>query len=109
MQQIVLVIHLLIALGLVGLVLIQRSEGGGLGMGGGGGGGGGGMMSVRGTASFLTRATGVLAACFMATSILLAILAGSGTESTSILDQPAPAATESAPAEQDGLTTPLSE
>ena len=60
MQQIVLVIHLLIALGLVGLVLIQRSEGGGLGMGGGGGGGG--MMSVRGTASFLTRATGVLAA-----------------------------------------------
>ena len=58
MQQIVLVIHLLIALGLVGLVLLQRSEGGGLGMGGGGGGG---MMSVRGTASFLTRATGVLA------------------------------------------------
>ena len=108
MQQIVLVIHLLIAIGLVGLVLIQRSEGGGLGMGGGGGGGGG-MMSVRGTASFLTRATGVLAACFMGTSILLAILAGGGTESTSILDQPAPAAIESAPAEQDGLTTPLSE
>ena len=104
MQQIVLVIHLLIALGLVGLVLIQRSEGGGLGMGGGGGG----MMSVRGTASFLTRATGVLAACFMGTSILLAILAGGGGESTSILEQ-VPAATESVPAEQDGLNAPLSE
>ena len=107
MQEIVLVIHLLIALGLVGLVLIQRSEGGGLGMGGGGGGGGG-MMSVRGTASFLTRATGVLAACFMATSIALAILAGGGSAPSSILDQ-APAATESAPAEQDGLNAPLSE
>jgi len=105
LQQIVLVIHLLIALGLVGLVLIQRSEGGGLGMGGGGGG----MMSVRGTASFLTRATGILAACFMGTSILLAILAGGGTESTSILDQTPPAVTESAPAEGDGLNAPLSE
>ena len=105
MQQIVLVIHLLIALGLVGLVLIQRSEGGGLGMGGGGGGG---MMSVRGTASFLTRMTGVLAACFMGTSILLAILAGAGSESTSILDQ-APTATESAPPEQNQLDAPLSE
>ncbi len=106
MQQIVLVIHLLIALGLVGLVLIQRSEGGGLGMGGGGGGG---MMSVRGTASFLTRATGILAACFMGTSILLAILAGGGGESTSLLEQSLPAATESAPAEGDGLNAPLSE
>ncbi len=108
MQQIVLVIHLLIAIGLVGLVLIQRSEGGGLGMGGGGGGGGG-MMSVRGTASFLTRANGVLAACFMATSILLAILAGGGGEPSSILDEPPAAITESAPAEQDGLNAPLSE
>ena len=105
MQQIVLVIHLLIALGLVGLVLLQRSEGGGLGMGGGGGG----MMSVRGTASFLTRATGILAACFMGTSILLAILAGGGGESTSLLEQSLPAATESAPAEGDGLNAPLSE
>ena len=105
MQQIVLVIHLLIALGLVGLVLLQRSEGGGLGMGGGGGG----MMSVRGTASFLSRATGILAACFMGTSILLAILAGGGGESTSLLEQSLPAATESAPAEGDGLNAPLSE
>ena len=105
MQEILLVVHLLIALGLVGLVLIQRSEGGGLGMGGGGGGGA--MMSVRGTANFLSRATGVLAACFMATSIALAILAGSAAAPVSPLDVEAPA--ESAPVEDNGLNAPLSE
>jgi preprotein translocase subunit SecG len=73
LAQIVLVIHLLIAVALVAVVLIQRSEGGGLGIGGGGGGG---VMSVRGTANLLTRITAVLAACFMATSLTLAILAG---------------------------------
>ena len=104
MQEILLVVHLLIALGLVGLVLIQRSEGGGLGMGGGGGGA---MMSVRGTANFLSRATGVLAACFMATSIGLAILAGSAAASVSPLDIQTPA--ESAPVEDNGLNAPLSE
>ena len=104
MQQILLVVHLLIALGLVGLVLIQRSEGGGLGMGGGGGGA---MMSVRGTANFLSRATGVLAACFMATSIALAILAGSTAAPQSPLDTEVPA--ESAPVEDNGLNAPLSE
>ena len=63
MIQIVLVIHLLIALGLVGAVLLQRSEGGALGIGGGGGGGGG-FMTGRGTANLLRRTTGILAACF---------------------------------------------
>ena len=58
METIVLVIHLILAIALVGVVLLQRSEGGGLGIGGGGGG----LMSVRGTANLLTRATGVLAA-----------------------------------------------
>ena len=104
LQEILLVVHLLIALGLVGLVLIQRSEGGGLGMGGGGGGA---MMSVRGTANFLSRATGVLAACFMATSIGLAILAGSAATPESRLDVDVP--TESAPVEDNGLNAPLSE
>ena len=69
MITVVLVIHLLVAIALVGTVLLQRSEGGGLGMGGGGGGGGGGgFMSGRETANLLTRATGVLAAIFMSTS-----------------------------------------
>jgi preprotein translocase subunit SecG len=85
LETIILVIHLILAISLVVTVLIQRSEGGGLGMGGGGGGG---MMSVRGTANLLTRATAVLAAGFMATSIILAIMSGNTGETRSILDQP---------------------
>lgn len=89
MQTVLLVIHLLIALALVGVVLLQRSEGGALGIGGGGGGGGGGfgsMMSARGTANLLTRTTAILAACFMTTSILLAILSGHHADRGSIVD-----------------------
>jgi len=105
MNQVVLVIHLLLAIGLVGAVLLQRSEGGGLGMGSGGGGGGGGMggfMSGRATADLLTRTTAILAAGFMCTSLILAIMSGAGRESKSILDAPVPAlqqpATPSEPA-----------
>ena len=105
METLVLTIHILIALGLVGSVLLQRSEGGGLGIGGGGGGGGGGFMTARGTANLMTRVTAVLAACFFATSIILAIMAGAGTESASIVDEviketPAPAAGPTVPTDQ---------
>ena len=55
MQNVVLIIHLLLAVTLIGLVLLQRSEGGGLGMGGGGGGGG--AMSGRAAASAITKLT----------------------------------------------------
>ena len=99
MQTVLLTIHTLIALGLVGLVLLQRSEGGGLGIGGGGAGGG--FMTARGTANLLTKATAALATCFFLTSIGLAILAGAGTKSTSIVDEvlnTTPAA-DSAPAQ----------
>ncbi|MFC3225907.1 preprotein translocase subunit SecG [Marinibaculum pumilum] len=74
MITIVLILHLIFAVALIGVVLLQRSEGGALGIGGGGGGGGG-LVSSRGAASFLTRTTGALAACFIATSLALAILA----------------------------------
>jgi preprotein translocase subunit SecG len=67
----------MVAVSLVLVILLQRSEGGGLGIGGGGGAGGG-FMSARGTASLLTRATGILAACFFVTSLSLAIIADSG-------------------------------
>ena len=91
MTTVLLVIHLLIAIALVILVLLQPSEGGGLGIGGGSGGGGGaglqGFLTGRGTANALTRTTALLAAAFMATSILLTIFASSGGESDSILDQ----------------------
>jgi preprotein translocase subunit SecG len=93
-ETIILVIHLILAVSLVGVVLIQRSEGGGLGIGGGGGGG---LMSVRGTANFLTRVTAVLAAGFMVTSLTLAIIAGHQRQPGSILDTPAGTA---APVEQ---------
>ena len=96
METLVLTIHILIALALIGSVLLQRSEGGGLGIGGGGAGGGGGFMTARGTANLMTRVTAILAAAFFATSLLLAILAGSQRESVSIVDEvisetPAPA------------------
>ncbi|MGP1395495.1 MAG: preprotein translocase subunit SecG [Inquilinaceae bacterium] len=108
MEQIVLIIHLIIAVVLVGVVLLQRSEGGGLGMGGGGGGGaGGGMMSMRGTANLLTRTTAILAAAFMATSMILAILAGNHGEPRSILEQMP--VTPVAPPAAEGPVVPLSD
>lgn len=69
---VLLVIHLMIALALVGVILLQRSEGGALGIGGGGGGG---FMTGRGTANALTRLTAMLALGFFITSILLTVLA----------------------------------
>lgn len=63
MTAVILTFHVLIVLALIGLVLIQRSEGGALGMGGGGGGGG--FMSGRGAANALTRTTSILAALFL--------------------------------------------
>ena len=82
MQTVVILIHLMIVLAMVGLVLIQKSEGGGLGMGGGSGGG---FMSSRGTANVLTRATGILAALFFATSLFLSILASFDRKPRTIL------------------------
>ena len=113
MIQVILVVHLLIALALIGVVLLQRSEGGGLGIGGGGGGvgGGGGMsgfLTGRGTANLLTRTTAILAACFMATSILLSILAGSSGEPRSIVDDlPIAVPSEEAPAEPEEPSVPV--
>ena len=95
MITVLLVIHLIIAIALVGTVLLQRSEGGGLGMGGGGGGGGmGGFMSGRDTANLLTRTTGILAAGFFVTSMSLAILYGGSRQAKSILDEPVPVKVE---------------
>ena len=108
METVVVVIHLLIAIGLVAVILLQRSEGGALGMGGGSGGGGGsGFMSGRAAADVLTRTTAILATCFIITSIVLAIMAGSGPESGSILDQvPAPSTTPAAPSSTPTVPAP---
>ena len=88
MENVVLIIHLILAFGLIGIVLLQRSEGGGLGIGGGGGGGG--MMTGRSAANLLTRTTGGLAAAFFVTSLALAILASGSNQPRSIVDVPAP-------------------
>ncbi len=88
MITIILVAHLLIAVALVGVVLLQRSEGGALGIGGGGGMGG--FLTGRGTANLLTRTTTILAALFILTSLTLARLAGGDRVPRSILDEPQP-------------------
>jgi preprotein translocase subunit SecG len=112
MVTIILVIHMMLAVALVATVLLQRSEGGGLGIGGGGGGGGGGgmggMMSVRGTANLLTRATAILAAGFMLTSIALAVIANQTRAPESILDRPGVAAPAATPDASAPVGVPLS-
>jgi len=105
MTAVIIIIHLILAIALVGVILLQRSEGGGLGMGGGGGGMGG-FMTGRATANMLTRVTAVIAALFILTSLALAILAGGDRESRSILDQP-PAPVEQAPAKPEEPSAPL--
>jgi preprotein translocase subunit SecG len=85
MQEVVLVIHLILACAIIGLVLLQRSEGGGLGIGSGGGMGA--FASAQTTASVLSRATAVCATGFFITSLILGILAGQHSKRTSILDQ----------------------
>lgn len=82
MSTVLLLIHVLIAIALVGVVLLQRSEGGALGIGGGGAGG---FMTGRSAGNALTKTTAVLAACFFATSLALSILAGTHRGGPSII------------------------
>ncbi len=98
MQTVLLVIHLIVALALIGAVLLQRSEGGALGIGSGGGGGGN-LFSARGVGNALTRTTAILALCFFITSIGLTLIArhGVGTGG-SLFDGAAAPAGEQAPA-----------
>ncbi|TDK43242.1 preprotein translocase subunit SecG [Antarcticimicrobium luteum] len=83
MENVVLIIHLFLAVGLIAVVLLQRSEGGGLGMGGGGGG----AMSGRAAATALGKVTWILAAAFIVTSILLTIIAAEKAAGTSVIDR----------------------
>jgi preprotein translocase subunit SecG len=85
MSSVVLVLHLLVAIGLVCLVLMQRSEGGALGIGGGNSS----LISGRGAADVLARSTGVLALLFFVTSISLTLMAGGGRFKSSVVDEPA--------------------
>lgn len=82
MQNVILIVHLILALSLIGVVLIQRSEGGGLGMGGGGGG-----MSQRSAATAMGKVTWILAAAFIVTSLTLTIIAAQDASGVSVMDR----------------------
>jgi preprotein translocase subunit SecG len=101
MLNVVIVIHLMIVLAMIGVVLLQKSEGGGLGMGGGGAGG---FLSSRGTANVLTRTTAFLALGFFVTSLVLSILAGYERKPRSIIQDTGSAP---APAQAPGAPPPL--
>ncbi len=82
MENVVLVVHLILALCLIAVVLLQRSEGGGLGMGGGGG-----VVSSRGAATALSKVTWGLAIAFICTSMTLTIIAARNSADTSVIDR----------------------
>jgi preprotein translocase subunit SecG len=82
MQTVLLVIYLMVVIALIGVVLIQRSEGGGLGIGGGSG-----FMSARGTANVLTRTTAILAALFFVLALGMNVLSRFEGRPTDILDR----------------------
>lgn len=118
MLTVLLVVHVLVTIALIGLVLVQKSEGGALGIGGSGGGGGGmgGFMTGREQANLLTRSTGILAALFMGLSLAIAIVTGGDRDEGSILDsvqtpvQSAPATTTPAVPEVPAApTAPVAE
>ena len=83
MQTVLIMIHLMVVIALIGFVLLQRSEGGGLGSGGSSGGAG--FLSSRGTANVLTRTTAFLALAFFASSLILSAIAGMDRKPASIL------------------------
>ena len=93
MSTVIVVIHLLLAVSLVSVILMQKSEGGALGMGGGGMSG---FMTGRSTANLLTRTTAILAVGFFLTSIALAVIAAHSRAPGSVIDQAVP--TQSLPA-----------
>lgn len=106
MENVVLVIHLILALGLIGIVLVQRSEGGGLGIGGGGGG----ARSGRPASTPMAKFTWILAIGFVITSISLTVIASRNANSDSVIERlgaDAPAAAEGDVPSSSGLTGDL--
>lgn len=96
MENVVLTVHLILAVLLIGVVLLQRSEGGGLGLGGGGGGSG--VMTGRQAANALSRATWMLAAGFIVTSLALTVIAARDAVGGSVMDRIGGAPATEAPA-----------
>ena len=116
MENVVLIVHLILALALIGVVLMQRSEGGLGGLGGGGGGGGGGLMSGRSAATALSKVTWGLAVAFLITSLALTVIAARSARTDSVIERlgtesPQPATAPSLPLPEalqgDDLTAPV--
>ena len=116
MLGILLACHIVVCIGLIGVVLLQRSEGGALGMGGGPSG----FMSARGAGDLLTRTTWILATLFFILSLALTILSGRAKGSDSVVDRvkmnnlapstlnrPAPSAQPAAPTNPDAAPAPF--
>ena len=98
MHTVIVVIHLMVVAAMIGVVLLQKSEGGGLGIGSTGG-----FLSSRGTSNVLTRTTAILAAVFFGTSLILSILAGWDRKPHSIIQGTQQAPTENTPlGQQEG-------
>ena len=121
MEAVILVIHLIVTLALIGMVLLQRSEGGGLGIGGGSGGLGA-LAGAPTTANVMTRTTAILATMFFVTNLSLAYIAKSKTSADSVINQvgveetiegsempSVPADGESTAAEQPAPVVPIAE
>jgi len=108
MLNVLLVIHLFVAIALVAVVLLQRSEGGALGIGGSGGGMGG-LLSGRSTANLLTRATAILAAVFIVTSLALTKLSGAPERVVVPVEAPPAATDPAAPGMAPGSPAPSGE
>ncbi|CAA7613765.1 preprotein translocase subunit SecG [Magnetospirillum sp. SS-4] len=102
---IILAIHLIVAIALVGVILLQRSEGGALGIGGGAGGG---LMTGRAAGNLLTRTTAILAGTFFVTSLVLALIANNRTGGSSPFEKINDLAPVTAPAEPAGPSAPIS-
>ncbi len=95
MTTVLLVLFLFVTLALIGVILVQRSEGGGLGIGSSQGMGA--FMTGRGTANLLTRATAILGTAFMVLALVLAMLGRGQGPQRSILDAPVPSPAAPAP------------
>ncbi len=109
MENVVLIIHLLLALGLIAVVLMQRSEGGGLGIGGGGG-----AATGRAPATALGKLTWLLGAAFIVTSITLTVLVAQKSSGASVIDRlgvtpPTASQTDSTVPDADLLLPPSSD
>jgi preprotein translocase subunit SecG len=103
MLVVIILVHLMIVLAMIGVVLLQKSEGGGLGIGSTGG-----FLSSRGTANVLTRTTAALAVIFFTTSLLLSILAGWDRKPRSIIQNTgAPSQQQAPPGEGGGVLDTL--